>query len=176
MNLAPGVPTWLAALLVLTLAAAAIEDLLRLRISNLTVLAVLLEGLAAIYLDGFSFGFWQNAVAMVCVLAVGTVAFSAGLFGGGDVKLLAALALWVNLKGLVWLLATIFLAGGIVALVYIFGRLVRSATGGQTSKDRRIPYGIAICVGALALFAMQRSEQQSADRPLLPIKIARPAT
>ena len=171
MNLAVGSPTWLAVLVLLTLAAAAIEDALRLRISNITCLAVFVEGMTAIYLHGFSPDLWQNLVAVICVFAIGTIAFSAGLFGGGDVKLLAALALWVDLKGLIWLIAVTFIAGGVLALLYIAARIARSTMGKASPKDRRIPYGIAIAVGALFLFATQRSEK---PRPLPAIHIVKP--
>lgn len=173
MNLISAAPAWLTVLFILTIGAAAIEDSLRLKISNLTCLAVLIEGLVAIYLQGFSLDLWQNLAAVICVLVLGTFAFSAGLFGGGDVKLLAAVALWVNLIGLVWLIAATFIAGGLLAFFYIIARQLRSATGKWTSKDRRIPYGVAIALGALWLFAMQRPEHGA--RPLLPIKIVRPA-
>lgn len=52
MNLLLAAPSWLAVLLVLCLAAAAIEDTRRLRISNLTSLDVLAGALVAMAIAG----------------------------------------------------------------------------------------------------------------------------
>ena len=175
MNLVTGAPLWLAGLLLLTLVAAVIEDASRLRISNITCLAVLVEAIAAIAIEGFSTDLWQNGVALLCVLVIGTAAFAVRLLGGGDVKLLAALALWVDLKHLVWLIAAVFIAGGLVALAYLSARLVISGVAGIRQKDRRIPYGIAIAAGAVLVFALQRPELEGPNRPLPAIKIVPPS-
>ena len=143
MNLIATSPLWLLALVGAALAAAAIEDAVRLRISNATSLAVLLAG--------------------------GTLMFASGKVGGGDVKLLACLGLWVNLAAAVWLLVTVAIAGGILALGFI---IVRSLSGRKARKslagrDRGIPYGLAIVAGACIVFAGQlgwlQSQQQKAD-------------
>lgn len=175
MNLVTSAPLWLAAFLLITLIAAVIEDASRLRISNVTSLAVLVEALAAMAIEGFSANLWQNGVAFACVLAVGTVAFATRLLGGGDVKLLAALALWLDLQHLVWLIAAVFIAGGLVAITYLGIRLVTSGVAGVRHKDRRIPYGIAIAAGAVLVFALQRPEVTRSQRPLPSIKIVRPS-
>ena len=84
MNLIIGSPWWLVALLMLALGAAAVEDALRFRISNLTCGAVLGAALVAIAVHGFSPGLWQNAAVFAAILALGTLAFAAGWMGGGD--------------------------------------------------------------------------------------------
>jgi Flp pilus assembly protein protease CpaA len=91
------------------------------------------------------------------------------------VKLLAALALWLDLKHLPWLIAAVFIAGGLVAVAYLSTRVVTSGVAGARQKDRRIPYGIAIAAGAVLVFALQRPEIAGSHRPLPPIKIVRPA-
>jgi prepilin peptidase CpaA len=165
MNLVLTAPLWLLALLLLALAAAAIEDGLRLRISNLTCLAVLLLGLAAAMLHGLSAGMWQNLLVFAALLVLGTLAFSAGALGGGDVKLLAALGLWVDLRGALWLLAGVFIAGGVLALLFIAGRRILRLNARRDRSDRRIPYGIAIVAGTLAFALIGRAESH---RPHLP--------
>ena len=175
MNLATGAPLWLVLLLLATLVAAVIEDASRLRISNITSAAVLVEAIVAMAVEGFSTGLWQNGVAFLCVLVVGTAAFAARLLGGGDVKLLAALALWFDLPHLVWLIAAVFIAGGLVAAAYLTTRLVTTGVAGIRNKDRRIPYGIAIAAGAVLVFASQRPELSGSHNTLPPIKIVRPA-
>ena len=156
MNLIVGAPMWLSALLLVALIAAAVEDILRLRISNPTCEAVFILAIAAMAIHGFQLGLWQNFVGFVLILALGTFAFASGWLGGGDVKLLAALGLWVDFHGLLLLLSAIFVAGGVIALIYLAARAGRSRRSG--TQDRRIPYGLAITAGALIAFGMQESK------------------
>ena len=152
MNLIAYAPTWLTALLAAALIAAAIEDMIRLRISNITVVVVLAGAIAAMAFGGFRGPLWQNAVVFAAILAVGTLMFARNLLGGGDVKLFAATGLWVNFTAALALLVMIFLAGGAVALVYI---LVRKVRGIPRREASRIPYGVAIAAGALYVFGTQ---------------------
>ena len=155
MNLAQSAPTWLLIILGLLLAAAAIEDAVRLRISNLTCLGVAVAALVAMALAGFEVSLWQNAVNFIVLLAVGTLLFATGKIGGGDVKLLAALGLWVNFAGGIWLLAAVLLAGGVFALLFIIFRLFKGGGLGRKNRGGVIPYGLAIVAGALFVGATQ---------------------
>ena len=97
MNLAVEAPQWVALLLTVLLLAAAAEDSVRLRISNVAVLLVIVTALIAAFLVGPKLALWQNVAVFAALLAVGTAMFAAGKLGGGDVKLLAAAGLWFNL-------------------------------------------------------------------------------
>ena len=155
MNLAQTAPTWLLIILGLLLAAAAIEDAVRLRISNLTCLGVMLAAVVAMALTGFELRLWQNALNFAVLLGIGTLLFASGKVGGGDVKLLAALGLWFNFVGGVRMLAAVLIAGGVFALLFIAFRLI---SGSKTSRGKLgglIPYGLAIVAGALFVFAAQ---------------------
>lgn len=157
MNLIVGAPWWLIALLALVLFAAAIEDAVRLRISNVTCILVIIVALLAMAIQGFPAALWQNALVFLLMLVVGTAAFAASLLGGGDVKLFAALGLWMKFAGAVWLISAVFLAGGVLALCFIltrpFRRRGRPAHG--KSGSARIPYGLAIAAGAFLVFGAQ---------------------
>ncbi len=162
MNLVSHAPLWLLALLFAAMAAAAIEDFLRLRISNITCAVVFVTALIAMGLQGFPVALWQNAVVFAFLLVFGTILFSSGKFGGGDVKLFAGLGLWVNLATGVWLISTSLIAGGVLALIYI---AVRKFRGGRNSKG--IPYGLALVAGAGLVFAGQLGLMQpKAANPL----------
>ena len=161
MNLIPHAPLWLLGLLFAALAAAAVEDFYRRRISNITCLAVLIGALVAMGMQGFSIALWQNAAVFLALLGAGTLLFSAGKVGGGDVKLLACLGLWVNIAAGVWLLVTSLLAGGVLALIYIAARMAR---GDRSKTSRGIPYGLAIVAGACIIFAGQLGMFGSAAR------------
>lgn len=156
MNLIVGSPTWLIAILIVAIAAAAIEDAVRLRISNITCLVVLAAALAAMGLQGFSLSLWQNAAVFIAVLALGTAVFAAGQMGGGDVKLLACLGLWMSFSAAVWLLASTLIAGGVLALGFIASRPFRQSTGeSRRTASKNIPYGLAIAAGACLVFSGQ---------------------
>ena len=160
MNLIPETPLWLLALLFAALAAAAAEDFIRLRISNITCAVVFVTAIVAAILQGFSLDLWQNGAVFAVLLLCGTLLFAAGKIGGGDVKLLASLGLWVNISAGVWLLSTTLLAGGVLALIYI---AVRHLRGGANSKG--IPYGLAIVAGASIIFAGQLGLMKSKAQP-----------
>jgi prepilin peptidase CpaA len=166
MNLVPEAPLWLLAILFAAMAAAAIEDFIRLRISNITCAVVFVMALIAMVLQGFPLDLWQNGLVFAVLLAGGTLLFSTGKFGGGDVKLFASLGLWVNIGAGVWLLSTSLLAGGVLALIYI---VVRHFRGGKKSKG--IPYGVAIVAGASVIFAGQLGLMRPTTHPLEPFDI-----
>lgn len=171
MNLIATAPVWLAAIFACALAAAAIEDVARFRISNITPLVMLAGAICAAVLAGPTWALWQNAVVFGVVLALGTAAFAAGFLGGGDVKLFAATALWFDLSSAVWFVAFVFIAGGVVAILYIASRPFRKAAGHDVKKTR-IPYGLPIAVGAIALALINRGTFAHHERSLPPVNIA----
>jgi prepilin peptidase CpaA len=152
MRLLLSAPDWLAAALLLLLLAAAIQDGWRLRISDWISGLIAIGAFAALMLDGPVSGLWQNFLLFAAVLAVGTFMFGRGWMGGGDIKLLAASALWFNLSDGWKLLVAIAIAGGIEALLIIILRRlpwpesVRGKVLLLRSKGP-IPYGIAIALG-----------------------------
>ena len=161
MNLAADAPQWLALVVAVLLLAAAAEDAVRLKISNLIVLLVLVAAVAATIIAGPQLALWKNLVVFLGLLAIGTPMFAAGKLGGGDVKLLAAVGLWFDFTGALWAILAVVLAGGLLALVV----LILRAFGWSEEMRRRvvllrprggIPYGVAIAAGALITMALQR--------------------
>ncbi|HEX8238450.1 MAG TPA: prepilin peptidase [Allosphingosinicella sp.] len=95
-------------------------------------------------------GLWPGVALQiglgVAVFALFAVAFRFGAMGGGDVKMAAALALWLPFAGVVKLLVIMSIAGGVLTVAMLAAhRLARSA--GQPE----IPYGIAIAFGGFWL-------------------------
>jgi len=152
MNLLNIVPAWLAILVSVLLVAAAIQDILVRKISNLLVLAVLVAGVAAMLVMGPRIDLWQNVLVFAVLLALGLFAYARKVLGAGDVKLIAATGLWVDLQGAPWLLAAILIAGGVLALVML-GWVVtgRGKTKEKMRKRRSVPYGVAIAAGSLLI-------------------------
>ncbi len=161
MNLTAEAPQWLALILAFLLVAAAVEDAVRLRISNVTVGLVLVAAVVATIMAGIEVRLWQNLVVFIALLAAGMPMFAAGKLGGGDVKLLAASGLWFDFGGALGMLIAVALAGGILALLVLAIR----AIGWSEEMRRRvallrpgggIPYGVAIAAGALIAMAFLR--------------------
>ncbi len=158
MNLVAAAPIWLLGLLAAALAVAALEDAVRLRISNLSCAGVFVGALIAMGVQGFPLALWQNVMVFAAVLIVGTPLFAAGKVGGGDVKLLAAVGLWVDLRTAAWLIAAVFLAGGLLAIAFLSARVLfrsRQREGKEKIGSKGIPYGLAIVAGAAFVFYAQ---------------------
>jgi prepilin peptidase CpaA len=160
MNLLAMSPSWVVGLLILLLAAAALQDAVQLRISNVTTAAIFVLALVTAAVVGLEIGLWQNAMMFAAVLAIGIPLFSGNILGGGDVKLFAAVALWSDLRGAPMLIAAILICGGILALVILFLRVVvpdRISRRVATLRPRAgIPYGIAISTGTMIATALSR--------------------
>ena len=143
------------ALFVLLLAAAAGVDVMRRKIPNWSVGGLILTSAVA-WVAGVSAVPWVSGLAaglLALVSAYGLYHF--GMVGAGDVKLLAAAALFVGLGHLWQLAALTALAGGIIAVGFLVARPRRvmrglTARGRAENTSRGIPYGLAIAIGALA--------------------------
>lgn len=160
MNLVVSSPLWVTIPLFLLLIAAAIEDAVRLKISNVTCGLVFLGALLAMAVHGFDWDLWQNVLVFLVVLALGTAAFAAGWLGGGDVKLLAALGLWFDVQAAIGLIAAVFIAGGLLAIVSLSARKVGLRPHSDPRKAR-IPYGVAIAAGAFFILGTQLDNRPS---------------
>ena len=136
----------LAALALLVVAAT--TDGVERRIPNSVSLGLALVGLARIALDVWTGAGWLAATAdlggAAAVFVLGAAGFGFGLLGGGDVKLLAAAALWLGASSLLPFLTVTALAGGVLAVAFLAWALVRRQAGRVA-----LPYGIAIAAGAI---------------------------
>ncbi len=88
----------------------------------------------------------QVGIALA-VFAVFLAIFHFGLMGGGDVKLIVALSLWLPFGAFVSMLMVMSIAGGIVTIVMMIERQIA-----RNKSPIEIPYGVAIAVaGILAI-------------------------
>jgi len=137
----------LAALLV----AAAVIDVRTFTISNRLNLTV--AALAPLYWLSAALSLPDIAIQLAAGVAVFTIlagAFYAGMMGGGDVKLAAALALWFPPGVTVKFLVLMSIAGGVLTLGLVGWHRARRREGRP-----QIPYGVAIAFGALAILAQR---------------------
>ena len=154
MNLLSAAPSWLALLLYALLAIAAIQDGWSMKISNWVSGAIAVGAFVAVALDGPIVGLWQNLLLFAGVLAIGTLLFGRNLMGGGDVKLLAAGALWCNFSAGWKMLVAVAIAGGLETILILLLRGVSWSERTLESVEflrRRggVPYGIAIAAGLI---------------------------
>ncbi len=140
------------------LAAAVISDIGWLRIPNLVPLL-----LAALFVVAEALSPEPNWLSHLAagglVFAVGFGLFAWGKLGGGDVKLIAVVALWHGLWLLPALLLLIGLAGGVVALACITVRQSGLGTylaahgidAVSLQQGAGVPYAVAVAVASAFL-------------------------
>jgi prepilin peptidase CpaA len=111
-----------AAATAILLIAAGVNDVRRYRIPNTIVYAIVIA-----FAVGAAFSFsWPavgwSALAGVGMFLLGAGLFAFGLFGGGDVKLVAAMALWTGFADLPRFLLVMTAAGGLLGVVWAIRR------------------------------------------------------
>lgn len=136
----------LVALLALLLVSAGIEDARKREIANWKNAAIALLAPLWWYASGMSPWpdmAWQLGIGVV-VFALFCGAFFLGQMGGGDVKLIGALALWLPLQPLMQMLLLMSVIGGGLTLVMLAEHRWR-----KSGRALEIPYGVAIAMAAL---------------------------
>ncbi len=150
----------------------AVIDLRTARIPNRLTYTALLAALplrtALLGLSGLKSG----AIGVLVAGGLFLLLYTVGAMGGGDMKLMAAVGAWVGSTQVMTLILAAALAGGVLAI----GRIIFRNTVGETLRDtmrliyyrftsglqphpelnvqssgsQRVPYGVAIAVGALS--------------------------
>ena len=139
---------------------AAAHDALTYTIPNGLVLAIAVAFPVAALFAVNEVAWFSHLAAAGIVLVLGAVLFKVGLFGGGDVKLWTAVALWTGLGPLYYEAMWITLIGGAMGVIAIAARAILTRWGGLLSISPEslpralrpkgaIPYGIAIAGGAI---------------------------
>jgi prepilin peptidase CpaA len=150
----------------------AVSDVRSARIPNRLTYAALLAALplraALLGLAGLKSG----AIGMLVAGGLFLLLFALGAMGGGDMKLMAAVGAWVGSAQVMTLILAAALAGGVLAIARMIlsknvGQTLRSTmqlihyrcTSGlqphpelnvQASESQRVPFGVAIAMGALS--------------------------
>jgi prepilin peptidase CpaA len=186
MNFSDWIQLIAATATMILLIAAAVSDITRYRIPNIIVYAIV-----AAFAVGAIFNFaWPAIVwpvlAGVAMFLLGAGLFALGLFGGGDVKLIAAMALWTGFADLPRFLLIMAAAGGVLGLVLLLKRRrqqpamassapaptesptaeasVAAAPTPETpaseaprpTRKSHIPYGVGIAIAGLDFFLISQ--------------------
>ncbi len=125
-------------------------DVRRRRISNDACLAAALAALP--FWVGLTGGHPGSAIQPLLIftgsIPLLLLLWGMGLVGGGDVKLLAALMLWMTNDTLPVLLFTTAMSGAAIGLLIVLFRRLRGWPG-----KANVPYGLAIALGAAVALA-----------------------
>ena len=106
--------------------------------------------------------FGLQGVSFLIALALGLVLYVLGPMGGGDIKLFAALGLWVTLPSLLPWILCITLSGLLITIIFMgvrFKKLLTDqnmglATAYAQIRVTEIPYGPAIAMGTTIIFGL----------------------
>lgn len=137
-------------LLAVLLLMAAWTDIKTRTISNELNAAIALLAVAFWWVAGEAL--WPD-IAVRIGIAMLLFAIFAGLFmlkmmGGGDVKMIAALALWLPFPALLTMLTVMALAGGVITIILLVRQRWR-----PNAERPEVPYGVAIAIGGLWVIA-----------------------
>ena len=144
------------ALFLALLCVAAIHDATTYRIPNRVSLAIAALYPTHVLASGGDVAWMGALLVAAAVFAAGMALFAFGVLGGGDVKLLAATALWAGPAGLAGLLVITAIGGGLMALFMTsslrFGLALALEAAGRPGVRQMVlgitlPYGVAIAAG-----------------------------
>ncbi len=132
--------------LAIALIAAAITDLGSRHISNWLNLGIAVG--APVFWIASGLTFWPDMIGQIglaaSILTIFAGLFAIGAMGGGDVKLLAALALWFHWLTFLELLVIMSIAGGLLSLLMMISKRIK-----KTEGPIKVPYGVAIAFSGL---------------------------
>lgn len=142
------------------LLAASCWDVLRLRIPNIIPAALVVVFALRMLLAGGVQDPLGHLMAMGLALLILLPLFALNMLGGGDVKLLAAVALWLGMNKLAALLILVGIVGGVFALVWLAIRwLIRAEMRGRElprSLQARAPLPFAVPIMIVAVLLLER--------------------
>jgi prepilin peptidase CpaA len=135
--------------LAIALALAAVTDIRRRQIDNWLNAGIALGAPLFWWAQGLTLAAigWQLGVALAAFVVLAGL-FALRAMGGGDVKLLTALALWIKPVWFLHLLTIMALAGGLLTIVMGAWHVARRQKGRMS-----VPYGIAIAAAGLWVLA-----------------------
>jgi prepilin peptidase CpaA len=140
------------------LVAASCWDILKLRIPNLIPLALLLLFALQLLIGPGVPAPLDHLLAMGLALLILLPLYVLNMLGGGDVKLLAAVALWLGQGKLAALLVLVGIVGGLFALLWLALRwLIRTGLRGRSlppslQAHAPLPFALPITIVAALLF------------------------
>jgi prepilin peptidase CpaA len=164
MALPASLPAWIEWATLLAIVVGMGWDALRLRIPHSVCLAIV--GLMPLWglLQPAGVPWLEHLFGLLAAFAIGFILWRLRWFGGGDVKFMSAIALWIGLRDLGFFLVTMSLIGAALALLLLVLRLAFGSDAPRTAgsdapesgiallrKGAPVPYGVAIGLAAILL-------------------------
>ena len=143
------------------MAFAAASDLFTMTISNRVSLALVAGFFVLAFAGGMApYEMLSHVGAGALLLVVAFTCFAMGWMGGGDAKVAASVALWFGFGQLMDFLLYASLFGGALTLLVLqfrqwplpYGLAGQAWLARLHDKESRIPYGIALALGALTVY------------------------
>ncbi|MDT0575690.1 prepilin peptidase [Croceicoccus sp. F390] len=135
---------------------AAVTDLRHRRISNVLCLGI--AALAPLFWWTGGLQLWPDIAGQMAMAAAtflgGALLFRCGQVGGGDVKLLTAIALCLEPRWFVALLVIASVINGVLTLA-LFWRRRRQRRAGATIGKLQVPYAVPVAAAILLILMMQ---------------------
>ncbi len=158
-------------LTVLMLFVAALSDFCKMQIENYVSIVIVSCFCIAYLLSIFTINdvaifdaWWIYLLSVLIAFILSFAMFAVGIIGGGDSKLITAIAAWLGLKGLLVFMLYMSIAGGILAFLAVilkkrsFLKPIAHKLGDKSWANsllegkNALPYGIAILAGAIGAF------------------------
>lgn len=131
---------------------AAVSDGRHLQIPNRIPIIIITSFILMAFMTGMS---WDQLLSHLSagfiMLLVGLVLFAKGIWGGGDAKLLPAVALWVGLSGQPHFWIIMSLVGGLLSVGILIAPYLPFK---PVLSSGQVPYGIAIAAAGLNWWAI----------------------
>ncbi len=133
-------------------------DVARFEIPDTVSVLLVVAAVVAAVASGQSWSTLGNhGLGALAAFAFGVVMFALGQWGGGDVKLMTAVSLWLGWSGFIGYCLVVAVAGGVLAMaVLAFRRMTLPAAWAARPwlarlhrADEGLPYGVALGVGGL---------------------------
>ena len=132
--------------LAIALIVVVVTDLKSRHISNWLNLIIALGAPILWLANGMTF--WTEMIGQiglaVIIFTIFAGLFAIGAMGGGDVKLLTALSLWMHWLTFLELLVIMSIAGGLLTMLMMISKQIR-----KTKGPIKVPYGVAIAFSGL---------------------------
>lgn len=154
----PWMPYFLTFITICFLTYAIFTDVRNFTIPNFVSLAIILFFVPWAFTVDFSLdAVASRFLVAAAVLAIGFFLFMLRVLGGGDVKLIAAVSLWIGPENILQFFFLIALIGGVLGLVLILFRRMTLPQGlrqyswveKQYSNTTEVPYALAISPAAI---------------------------
>ncbi|MBL6933242.1 MAG: prepilin peptidase [Rhodospirillales bacterium] len=163
MYFQPSIDTFVITLFLGLLMLAAINDVAEYKIPNRINFAIAALYPAYVLASPATVDWIGGLIVCATMLSIGVILFVFRRMGGGDVKMIAATALWAGPMGITDFVLFMVITGGVMAVARL--TFVRSSlaltfghfTGIDDTDDNSqnpLPYGVAIATGGFAVGAL----------------------